>query len=624
MAPMLTMLSEPVEEGRLSPRDVDFYVARAKGGTGLIITTFMRPSRKLEASIGEPVVDSLRCIRWLNDLAEAVHDYGAKVCVQLNAGLGRIQPSNPDLPHGGTVSASAVPCFSDPNVTTRELTLKEIQQLIKDFEFSASIISSAGIDAIELNARQGYLIDQFATALWNKRTDKYGGDLEGRLRFALELVEAAKRGAGADFPITYRYGLTHYLNGGRDIEEGLEIARRLETAGVDGLHIDAGCYETNNWAQPPTTQPPGLLVHLAQMVKTAVNIPVISVGKLGYPELAERILQEGKADFIALGRPLLADPEWPNKVKEGRSEDIIPCIGCHEGCLRRVLSGKHISCAVNPACGLEKEFVITAAEKKKSVLVVGGGPAGMEAARVCALRGHEVTLLEKSYALGGNLIPAAVPDFKIDYKLLLDYLITQIRKLGVKTQLGVEATPELIQKMSPDVVFIATGTTPITPEYPGIEREKVVTAVDVLLGKQGVGESVVIIGGGLIGCETALYLALMGKKVTVIARHAAMRDMWWINSKDLQEKLGAAKAKILTYTNVHEITDEGLVIVDEQGNKTTLEADTIVLAVRMEPNRELIEALPADVAELYTIGDCVESRMVLSAIWEGFRTARLV
>ena len=335
-------------------------------------------------------------------------------------------------------------------------------------------------------------------------------------------------------------------------------------------------------------------------------------------------MQEGKADFIALGRPLLADPEWPNKVKEGRSEDIIPCIGGHEGCLRRVLSGKHISCAVNPACGLEKEFVITAAEKKKSVLVVGGGPAGMEAARVCALRGHEVTLLEKSYALGGNLIPAAVPDFKIDYKLLLDYLITQIRKLGVKTQLGVEATPELIQKMNPDVVFIATGTTPITPEYPGIEREKVVTAVDVLLGKQGVGESVVIIGGGLIGCETALYLALMGKKVTVIARHAAMRDMWWINSKDLQEKLGAAKAKILTYTNVHEITDEGLVIVDEQGNKTTLEADTIVLAVRMEPNRELIEALPADVAELYTIGDCVEPRMVLSAIWEGFRTARLV
>jgi len=624
MAPMLTGLAEPVEEGRLSPRDIDFYVTRAKGGVGLIITTFMRPNRKLEASIGEPVVNSLRCVRWLNDLAESAHNYGTKVCVQLSPGLGRIQDPDPALPHGGTVSASAVPCFFNSSVTTRELTIEEIEQLVKDFEFSCNIIASAGIDAIEIHAHQGYLIDQFVTKLWNKRTDKYGGDLDGRLRFPLELVTAAKRGAGEDFPVTYRYGLTHYLDGGRDIEEGLEIARRLEAAGVNALHVDAGCYETNNWAQPPTTQPLGCLVDLAAMTKKVVSIPIITVGKLGYPELAERVLQEEKADFIALGRPLLADPEWANKVKEGRLEDITPCIGCHEGCLRRVNAGKHISCAVNPACGREIESAISPAEKKRSILIIGGGPGGMEAAIVAALRGHKVTLWEKGNALGGNLIPAAVPDFKRDYKLLLDYLTTQIRKLGMTTKLGIEATPELIQEMNPDVVIVATGATPIIPEYPGIEKEEVVTAVDVLLGKKEVGESVVIIGGGLVGCEIALYLAQKGKKVTIIARHAAMREMYWINAKDLQERLDDANVKVLTYTNVLEITDEGVIVVDEQGNRSTLGANTVVLAVRLEANRKLVEALKDKLPEVYAIGDCVESRLVLNAIGEGFHTARLI
>lgn len=252
----------------------------------------------------------------------------------------------------------------------------------------------------------------------------------------------------------------------------------------------------------------------------------------------------------------------------------------------------------------------------------------MEAATVAALRGHKVTLLEKSYELGGNLIPAAVPDFKQDYKLLLNYLITQVRKAGVTTKLGQEATPELIQKMNPDVVVIATGATPIIPDYPGIQegikKGKVFTAVDAILGKKEVVEPVVIIGGGLVGCETGLYLAQQGKKVTVIARHAAMREMWWINAKDLQEKLDDAKAKVLTYTNVLEITDEGVVIADEQGKKSTLKANTVLLAVRLEPCRELLEAIQDKLPEVYAIGDCVDSRMVLNAIWEGFRSARLI
>jgi 2-enoate reductase len=526
------------------------------------------------------------------------------------------------------ISCSPLPSFWDPSVIARELTIDEIGEMVRDYEYSCGIIAQSGIDAIEIHAHQGYLLDQFTTAIWNRRTDKYGGDLEGRLRFPLEIVAAARRAVGPDFPIIYRYGLTHYFEGGRTVEEGQEIARRLEAAGVDALDIDCGAYETNNRAQPPTTQPLGCMVELAELAKQVVKIPVVTVGKLGFPDLAERVLQEDKADFVSLGRPLLADPDWPNKVKEGRPEDIIPCIGCHEGCLRRALSGKHISCAVNPACGCERDYTITPVEKKKRVLVIGGGPGGMEAARVATLRGHEVTLWEKGYSLGGNLVPAAIPDFKMEYKLFLDYLITQIKKLGIKTRFNLEATPELVEKFNADVVFIATGATPIIPDYPGmkeaIAKGKVVTAVDALLGEKEIGKRVVIIGGGLVGCETGLWLAQQGKSVTVIARHEAMREMWWVNAKDVREKLDEAKAKLLTFTNVIEITDDGVVIADDKGKQSTLKADSILLAVRMEPDRALWEALRDRLPEAYAIGDCVESRMVLDAMWEGYRTARLI
>jgi len=628
MAPMLTMLNEPIEVSRWTQRDVDFYAARAKGGVGLVIATNASTSRKWEKSFGAATINSKRCIRWLNDVAEACRDYGAKVCIQLTVGLGRIQEIDYSQPHGGLISCSSLPSFWDPSITTRELTIDEIEEMVRDYEYSCGIIAQSGIDAIEIHAHQGYLLDQFTTAIWNKRTDKYGGDLDGRLTFGMELIAAARRSVGPDFPIIYRYGLTHYFEGGRTIEEGLEIARRLEAAGVDALDIDCGAYESNNRAQPPTTQPPGCMADLAKLAKEVVNIPVIAGGKLGYPELAERILKEGEADFVSMGRSLLADPDWPNKVKEGRPEDIIPCTGCHEGCLKRVLEGKHISCAVNPSCGWEQGSMIYAADRRKKVLVVGGGPAGMEAARVAALRGHKVTLWEKTYALGGNLIPASVPDFKRDYKLLLDYLTTQIKKLGIATRFGIEVTPEKVKKMNPDVVFIATGARAIIPEITGveegIEKGRVVLAADVLLGKKEVGESVIIIGAGMVGSEIALYLAQKGKKVTAVECYDALRDMYWVNAKDLKEKLDAAKVNILTHTNVLEITEDGLVIRTDGGETKTLKSQNIVLAVGLEPITDLADALVGELPEVYAIGDCVESRQILNAFWEAFRTARLI
>jgi len=628
MAPMgLGALVEP--DGRLSQQGIDYYAARAKGGTGLIVTGLAYVSREIDNLLDTPfirrfIADDEMYIARLSQLADAVHDYGAKVAVQLTAGVGRVA-GTAFVRKGGAVAPSALPCFWDPSITARELTTEEVERLVQAFEVAAEVVSIAGIDAVELHGHEGYLFDQFKTALWNRRTDKYGGALEGRLRFSLEVIEAIKRGAGADFPIIYRFGLKHYLDGGREVEEGLEIARRLEAAGVAALDVDAGCYETWYWAHPPTFQPPGCMVDMAEMARKVVNIPVIAVGKLGYPELAESVLQEEKADFVMLGRALLADPDWANKVKRGELEDIRPCIGCHEGCFARIGTGKYLSCAVNPTTGMERDLTIEPAEKRKSVLVVGGGPGGMEAARVAALRGHKVTLWEKDNALGGNLIPASAPDFKQDYRRLINYLSTQIKKLGVAIELKKEATVEQIQKMKPEVAFIATGSTPIIVEIPGAEKAKVVTAADVLLDRKQAGESVVVIGGGLVGCETALYLAQKGKKVTIVEiLDSAARDMFPANRMHLLKLLADTDVEILTETSIAEIMDDSVVIANKYGKRSKLENDTVVLAVGLKSNRELEEALKDKVPEIYAIGDCVEPRKVINTIWEGFRYARLI
>jgi 2-enoate reductase len=635
-------LATPVEDSALTQRAIDFYVARAKGGVGLIKTTFMRPNRKLEFSIGEPVLNSERCVAWLNDLAEAIHDYGAKVCVQISPGLGRIPVPKPNLHHGGLVGPSPLPSFRDPSgqmppigpgnypaqgekhVLTRELTTDEIEQLVRDIEFSARICRLADIDAIEIHGHQGYLLDEFLTSLWNKRTDKYGGDLNGRLRLAIEIVEAIKKGAGQDFPVLYKYPLTHYLEGGREIGEGLEIAKRLEAAGVDALTITGGCYETYNRTQPPTTQPRGCWVDLCEMTKRAVQIPILASGKLGYPDMAEQVLQAGKADFISLCRYLIADPEWPNKVREKRIEDIVPCVGCHEGCIARVRKYRHISCAVNPAAGVERGMIVHPAERKKSVLVVGGGPAGMEAARVSALRGHKVTLWERKNRLGGNLIPAAVPDFKYDYKLLLDYLISQIGKLGIAVEFEKEGSLESIRNFSPNVVFIATGAVHAVPEIEGIgegiKSGKVITAVDLLLGAKEAGQSVVVMGAGLIGCETALYLAKKGRQVTIAGGRRLAHDMVWGNALDLVKQLDDHEVRILMNHRIARITETGAYSANRR-----FDADSIILAVGMNSIQEIPAGmLDGKVPEVYAIGDCASPRHVMQAIWEGYRTARLV
>ncbi|MEW6142679.1 MAG: FAD-dependent oxidoreductase [Chloroflexota bacterium] len=610
-------------EGTWGEKVREYYLARARGGTGLITTMLVFVTQKLEPMsrrtfmnlYDDQQLDSLR------QIANAVQSYGAKLCVQLTAGFGRVVTVPLQDPNIPPVSASETPCHFNPERLTRALTTDEVEDLSRAFGAAAKRCRMAGVDAVELHGHEGYLLDQFMTGLWNRRTDRYGGSREKRLTLAREAILSIKADAGDDFPVIYRYGIDHHLPGGRIVEESVWIARQLEEMGYDALHVDAGCYETAWWPHPTTYQPPGLMVDMAEAVKKAVKIPVIAVGKMNYPALAEKTLQDGKADFIAIGRGLLADPDWPNKVQEGRLADIAPCIGDNNGCLGELVKGRPTSCTVNPLCGHELEYALSPAKKRESVLVIGGGPAGIEAACVAATRGLQVTLWEKSGTLGGNLIPAAAPEFKGDLRDLLNYQTARIRKLPIEVRLGKEARTADILTFSADHVIVATGAVLKPPSVPGLNG-RAINAIDVLVGKTNPGKRVLVVGGGMIGVETAIHLAQQGHQVTLISRRAELsNDAYRVNRLYLLRMLSDYKVEIRTGTDILRGNLSEVVVVKD-GIEEVLHIDSVVFCRDMCSQNELHRNLTGKVTSLYAVGDCIEPRRIIEAIWEGFHTAR--
>lgn len=622
MAPMGTAGMADADLG-YSRRLIDFYAARARGGAGMIITGAVIANTRIEGGLSHwlPRLDGPLYVSRLGECADAVHHYGAKLVVQISAGFGRVNyVEGNSLP---LVSASEVSCVRDASLLTRALSVEEIGEIGMSFAMSAKMAKTARVDAIEIQGYGGYLIDQFQTALWNKRTDAYGGDLDGRLRFTMDLISATREAVGADLPIIFKFTPNHYIPGGRTIAEGLELARRLEQAGVDALHVDGGCYEVWNRVIPSMYEQPGGLISLAEAVKKVVKIPVIAHGKLGRPGVAQAVIEEGKADFVAMGRPLLADPDWPKKTKEGRVEDIRPCIACNESCLGKRL---YLTCTVNPQAGLEREYALRPIAGKKKVLVLGGGPGGLEAAWAAALRGCDVTLWERGDRLGGKLHVAAVPEFKRDLQPLIDYLSTQVRKVGVKVKLKRTATVDAVRKERPDVAIVATGSTFRMPPVPGIEFGHVINTVALYEGAQPVGRRVVVVGGGLCGCEAAAYLAQQGKQVTVIEMTAELISE---GSKTLntilaiQGLLAETKVEARTNTKLVEITTAG-VVVERRDGREEMAADSVVIATGFAPELSLRDALEPHVPEVIAVGDCVRPRNIDDAILEGFHAARVL
>lgn len=627
--------------GMVNERWKEYMKERARGGTGLLMPSVFKIASDVlsysEKGITDWMMFGIESHRDYAELAEYVHALGGKLFFQLSPGRGRVIIRDEAYEDKAFIpfSASENEPLNRPEMKCRAITKEEIEAVVEAFGEAAELLANVGIDGIELHAHEGYLLDEFATELWNKRNDRYGGSTEKRMTFATDIMREIKKRAGQDFPVVYRYGVKHFIKEigkaavkmgenevGRDVEESVRIAKILEKNGFDALHVDTGCYESSYWAHPPIYLKHGFSVDLVSKVKEAVQIPVIIAGRMDNPDIAARTIKEGKADMVAIGRGLLADPYWPKKVFENRIEDITPCIGCHD-LMYRSETDKYTYCTVNPFCGGESIYKIVHANKKQKVLIAGAGVAGMQAARIAALRGHDVVIYEKNNDVGGHLIAAAVPDFKEDINLLLDSYIVGLKKMGIPVHCNTAVTASLVAAESPDIVIVATGSKPVIPAIPGIANDCVATCIDVLKGKKKVGNSVVIIGGGLEGCEIALWLAQSGKKVTIIemADHLNL-NIHRSNRNMLIDLLIDANVEIITGARVNAI-DGNLVMFERNEGEaiTSLQTDSVVIAVGLESNAELYSDLKGIVPNLYKIGDCNEPRKIGNAIWEGTMVA---
>jgi 2,4-dienoyl-CoA reductase-like NADH-dependent reductase (Old Yellow Enzyme family) len=617
MLPMATQYAS--DTGAVTERLIDYYVDRARGGVGLIIMGAVCVDSFLgKTGTTQLCIDNDKFIPPFTDLIEEVHNYDAKIVPQLiHAGR---QVATLDAVEGRQpVSASDVPCSFIPLVTARALRIEEIECIVDKFVKAAWRASVAGFDGIELHGAHGNLIEQFISPRTNKRTDEYGGDLDGRIKFALDIVKRIKEKVGATFPIIFRLTVEEYIEGGITLEDAKVIAKKLEEAGVDAIDISAGVLpETSFHAVPPMDMARGCHVYLAEGIKKVVGVPVIASGRINDPLLAEEILQEGKADLIGMGRALIADPELPKKVAEGRIDEIRKCIACVQGCLG---FGIRLKCAVNAAVGKERKYSIKRTEKSKKILVVGGGPAGMEAARVAALRGHEVILYEKNEKLGGQLLLAAVSAYKKEICTLIDYLAHEIKRLRVNIKLKEEVTPELVEEIRPDTVIVATGSIEEIPG--GIVGNNVALARSILAGEAVIGDSIAVVGAGLVGCETAEVLAEKGKRVVLTTRRRLGDVASGMPSRRrilLLKRFAERKMKIIPEVKLEEVTDKNAVFIDKNWSKLILEVDAVVIAAPAIANRDLLNSLKNN-REVFAIGDCLRPRGILEAIHEGYRIA---
>lgn len=610
----------PMQDGTESEEGIRYYEERAKGGVGLIKTGAMFLDEKTAQGGPTLALHNTRAIPKATALVERVHRWGSKICLQISCGTGR--NGMPNIGERVPISSSPNPSFYDPETLCRPLETAEIKEIMKDFEAGAQFAVNAGFDALEIHGHAGYLIDQFISPQWNTRTDEYGGSWENRTRFATEIVETIRNVVGPDFPIIFRISLDHMYKGGRTLEDSMPIIQLLEKAGVDALDVDSGSYETMDYIFPTRYTGEACMAYVCEEARKHVSIPLMNAGNHSM-ETAVDLLESGNADIISFGRQLIADPYFPNKLKAGHREDIRPCLLCNEECIGRIFNRlTQLSCTVNPQACLEGALEITELPEKKKVVVVGAGPGGLEAARTAALRGCDVTIYDAADKIGGTFGVIANKSFKKRVTDLITWYGIQLAKLGVTIKLNTPITADDVALVVADEIFVATGALPLTPPIEGMNAPHVIDVTQAHI--KGVdGEEIIVCGGGLSGCDTALELAMEGKKVTIVEMlDSCARDVMSINKISLDRMLEEYHVAIKTQTKVTQITDQGVIVETADGQTDTLTADTIITAFGQKPNSEVAEAIWEKYSIKTTlIGDCQKVDKAGNAIREGFYAA---
>ncbi len=617
LAPMVPMLASP--DGSITRRQIDYYLRFAKGGLGLLIPEALGiDDQEARGVPSELSIHNIGYVTGLNEMVEMVKDQGAAVVAQI---------AHPGHQTTLEITRGLQPLAPSPiacnvyGIVPRELDQEGINKIQDNFASAAWRAQTAGFDGVEIHGANGYLLTEFLSPRLNIRKDRYGGSIENRARMALEIYEKVRGKTRPGFIVGYRLCGDEHMPGGITPEDIVPFVKMLEEVGIDYIHVTSSTHESMMYGVPTTYVPRGLNLHLSELVKKAVKrVPVLCAGALNV-ELGERAIREGKTDIVSIGRGLIADPELPLKLLEGRVEDIRPCIRGNQGCISRTIIGQGLSCEVNPGIAKDATMTVTPVKVPKRVMVIGGGMAGMEAARLAAERRHKVSLIEKSGALGGHVLEASVPEFKADLRPLLTWLKTQLNKEGVNLRLNTEATPESVKKENPDVVIIAVGSDYVVPAELTKDAANFIFPNEVLSGQKRVGEKVVVAGGGVVGCETALYIAeSMKKKVTILE----MLDQILLDNPEpmstmaIHMRLPMAGVEVKTGLTLQAYDGKKVICRGKEGKEEEMDADSVILATGLRSRREEAMRYEGVAPRVIRIGDCIQPRKVYHAFREAW------